>query len=179
MTLSDADLLRIAQSGDAASLGVLLERRRAPLYALALGFLGCVPDAQDAVQDTLLITLRKIDHLKDPEAMGGWLRAIVRNLCLSRLRERRGSAPFSGLLDDYGPRESYDSPAEEHIDRLALREWVWTALSRLPEDLRVTAMLRYFGKCSSYEELSAILGVPVGTVRSRLNRVKAKFTRDG
>ncbi len=42
----------------------------------------------------------------------------------------------------------------------------------LPETLRVTAMLRYFGSYASYEEISAILGVPVGTVRSRLNQVK-------
>ncbi len=56
-----------------------------------------------------------------------------------------------------------------------MREWVWTALSELPEVLRVTAMLRYFGSYSSYEEISAILGVPVGTVRSRLNQVKVKL----
>jgi hypothetical protein len=64
---------------------------------------------------------------------------------------------------------------EESIDQLAMREWVWTALSELPEVLRVTAMLRYFGSHASYEEIAAILGVPVGTVRSRLNAVKIKL----
>jgi RNA polymerase sigma-70 factor (ECF subfamily) len=52
---------------------------------------------------------------------------------------------------------------------------VWTALSELPEALRVTAMLRYFGSHASYEEIGAILGVPVGTVRSRLSRAKIKL----
>jgi hypothetical protein len=52
---------------------------------------------------------------------------------------------------------------------------VWAALYELPEVLRVTAMLRYFGSYSSYEEISAVLGVPVGTVRSRLNQVKVKL----
>jgi hypothetical protein len=56
-----------------------------------------------------------------------------------------------------------------------LREWVWTALSELSEPLRVTAMLRYFGSYASYEEIATILGVPVGTVRSRLNRAKMKL----
>jgi Sigma-70, region 4 len=56
-----------------------------------------------------------------------------------------------------------------------MREWVWTALYELPETLRVTAMLRYFGSFSSYEEISAILGVPVGTVCSRLSQVKVKL----
>jgi DNA-directed RNA polymerase specialized sigma24 family protein len=58
--LSDAELVRTAQGGDAASLGILLERHRAPLYALALRFLGYGPDAQDAVQDAFLIALRAI-----------------------------------------------------------------------------------------------------------------------
>jgi len=68
-----------------------------------------------------------------------------------------------------------EKPVEEAIDRLAMREWVWTALSELPEVLRVTAMLRYFGAHASYEEIAAILGVPVGTVRSRLSQVKLKL----
>ena len=88
--LTDTQLARAAQSGDAASLGVLLERHRAPLYVLALRFLGYGPDAQDAVQDAFLTALRTIDRLREPEAVGGWLRGIQRNVCLRRLRERQG-----------------------------------------------------------------------------------------
>lgn len=175
MVLSDAELMRKAQSGDAASLGVLLERHRAPLYALALGFLGHGPDAQDAVQDAFLLALRKIGQLKEPEAAGAWLRTIVRNVCLSRLRERRDVATLAELAEGRGLKEPRESSAEEYMDRLAMREWVWTALSELPEPLRVTAMLRYFGTYSSYEEISAILGVPLGSVKSRLSQVKVKL----
>ena len=175
MILSDAELVSMAQSGDAASLGVLLERYRAPLFALALGLLGHGPDAQDAVQDAFLIALRKIGHLKEAGAAGAWLRAIVRTVCLSRLRQRRGGSPFVGLAESFGPKEPCESSAEEYVDRLALREWVWTALAHLPEPLRVTAMLRYFGSYPSYEEISMILGVPIGTVKSRLNQVKVKL----
>jgi len=52
---------------------------------------------------------------------------------------------------------------------------MWAAIYQLPEVLRVTAILRYFGSYSSYGEISAILGMPVGTVRSRLNQVKIKL----
>ena len=156
--LSDAELVRVAQGGDAASLGLLLERHRAPLYALALRFLGHGHEAQDTVQDAFFIALRRIDRLREPEAVGGWLRGIVRNVCLRRLRERQGEIPFDEL-----PRrvESsfVESSVEEAIDRLAMREWIWTALGRLPGDLQVTTMLRYFGGHSSYGEISAILGV--------------------
>lgn len=171
---SDAELARAAQNGDAVSLGVLLERHRAPLHALALRILGYGPEAQDAVQDAFIVALSGIDRLRESEAVGGWLRGIVRNVCLTRLREERGELLFGEPLARL-ERTLCEPSTEEAIDRLAMREWVWTALSELPEALRITAMLRYFGSYASYEELSAILGVPVGTVRSRLNRAKAKL----
>jgi RNA polymerase sigma factor (sigma-70 family) len=171
--LSDAELARSAQGGDAASLGILLERHRAPLYAVALRMLGHGPHAEDAVQDASLIALRSIDRLREPEAVGGWLHGIMRNVCLRQLRGRQDETHF----DEVAPLESKSAEpsAEEAIERLALREWVWSALYELPETLRVTAMLRYFGSFSSYEEISAILDVPVGTVCSRLSQVKVKL----
>lgn len=172
--LGDAELVRAAKEGDAVSLGVLLERHRAPLHAVALRMLGHGPGAQDAVQETFLVVLRNIDRLREPEAAGGWLRAIVRNVCLMRLRERRGEYTFDELPLRF-EGESVEASAEQYIDRMATREWVWAALSELPESLRVTAMLRYFGSYPSYREISAILGVPVGTVSSRLTQVKVKM----
>lgn len=171
---TDAELVEAAQRGEALSLGVLLERYRAPLYALALQFLGHGPEAEDAVHDAFLVALRKIDQVQDPAAVGGWLRVVLRNICLMRLRERQGELLFDELprsVESALPTPS----AEESIERLAMREWVWTALGELPETLRVTAMLRYFGGYASYEEISDILNIPLGTVRSRLNQVKIKL----
>ncbi len=172
--LSDAELVRAARRGDAASLGFLLERYRAPLYGRALQILGHGQEAQDAVHDVFLVALRKIEQVREPAAVGGWLHAILRNVCSMRLRERRGEIFFDELTRRIEGSLS-ESSVEESIDSLALRDWVWTALARLPEALRVTAMLRYFGSYASYEEISAILGVPVGTVCSRLSQVKVKL----
>ena len=172
--MGDAELVRAAQGGDVSGLGVLLERHQASLYALALRNLGRGFEAQDAVQSTFLIALGDIGRLREPEAVGGWLRGILRNVCLRRLRERRGAVSFEENIPGVGGG-SFESSAEEYIDGLALREWVWAALYQLPEVLRETAMLRYFGTYSSYGEISAILGVPVGAVRSRLNQVKIKL----
>ena len=174
--MSDAERVRTAQKGDATSLGILLERHRAALYALALRFLGYGPDAQDAVQDAFLIALRAIERLREPEAVGGWLRGILRNVCLRRLRERKqGEILFEEELSRGVGSGFFESSVEETIDRMAMREWVWSALGELPEDLQVTAMLRYFGGHCSYEEISATLGVPMGTVKSRLNTVKLRL----
>lgn len=89
--LSDADLVRAAQNGDPVSLGVLLERYRAALYGRALGILGHGAQAEDAVHDTFLVALRKIDGVREPAAVGGWLHAILRNVCLMRIRSGGGS----------------------------------------------------------------------------------------
>ena len=173
--LNDAQLVRAAQGGDVDSLGLLLERYRAPLYGLALQILGHGWEAQDAVHDTFLVALRKIDQVRDPAAVGGWLHMVLRNVCRTRLREGQGEILSEELSPYAQNRTSAEPSPEEVVDRLAMRAWVWTALGTLPEVLRVTAMLRYFGSNASYEEISAILGVPVGTVRSRLNQVKVKL----
>src|SRR5215210_5140149 len=129
--VSDAELVRAAQEGDVTSLGLLLERYRAPLYGLALQILGHGPEAQDAVHDAFLVALRKLDQVREPAAVGGWLHAVLRNICRMRLRAGQGE-----LLSDEVPRHvelrSSEPSAEEAIDRLAMRDWVWTALNRLP-----------------------------------------------
>jgi RNA polymerase sigma factor (sigma-70 family) len=172
--LSDVELVRAAQRGDTMSLGLLLQRYRPSLYGLALQILGRRPEAQDAVHDAFLVALRKIDQVHDPAAVGGWLHAVLRNVCRMHLREGQGEILLDELPRHIDQRISEPSP-EESVDRLAMRDWVWTALAALTETLRVTAMLRYFGSYASYEEIATILGVPVGTVRSRLNQVKVKL----
>ncbi len=173
-SLSDGDLVLAAQAGDVASLGLLFERYRVSLHALALGIVGYGPQAQDAVHDTFLIALRRLDTLHDPGAVGGWLHAVTRNVCLETLRRASRLVPLDALPHrDLIP--AAEASLDEQIDQLALKEWVWTALSTLSETLRVTAMLRYFGSRSSYEEIALVLGVPVGTVKSRLSQVKIKL----
>ena len=171
MDLPDADLARAAAGGDIASLGVLLQRHHARLLGLAVTIVGH-DDAEDVVHDGFLVALRHIGELRDPAAAAGWLQAIVRTQCLMRLRGRREEA-VADLSERAGPAS--DAMPEEELERMALRDWVWAALEGLSEPLRVVAMLRYFGTQTSYDEIAAVLDVPVGTVRSRLNQVRLKL----
>jgi RNA polymerase sigma-70 factor (ECF subfamily) len=167
----DADLIRSAAQGDAAALGALLHRHRAALLATAVALVGR-DEAQDVVHDAFLVAVRRVGELRDPSAAGAWLRAIVRTQALMRLRGRRerpipNVERLAGATSEPGP--------EEAIEVLALRAWVWSALERLSEPLRVVALLRFFGLRCSYEEIAEILALPLGTVRSRLNQVKVKL----
>jgi RNA polymerase sigma factor (sigma-70 family) len=170
---SDAELVRAAQGGDVASLGLLLERHRPALHSTALRILHDPARAHDAVQEAFVVALRRVGGVREAEAVGGWLHAVVRNQCLCELRRAVWELPQETAVDVADGRAS--GVVDEEIDRLALREWVWTALGRLSEPLRLTAMLRYFGSYASYGEIAAICAVPVGTVRSRLSQVKAKL----
>jgi RNA polymerase sigma-70 factor (ECF subfamily) len=154
---TDAELVAAAQGGDGAALGLLLERHRPRLFATAIRLLGYRPDAEDAIQETCLAAMRHIGSVRDPESVGAWLQAVE-------------------LLTDSPPDLLDGRPGpEDRIERLALRDWIWGALQRLPEPLRVSAMLRYFGSYDSYDEVATILGVPIGTVRSRLSEAKVKL----
>jgi RNA polymerase sigma factor (sigma-70 family) len=170
-TLTDAALVSAAQAGDTAGLGALLERHRSRLHAIAVSILGHGPQAEDAVQDTFLIALRRIGELREPDAARAWLVTIVVNVCRGALRRPDARArALAPPPDPPGP-----DTAASAIDDGALRDWVWTALERLSEPLRLAVMLRYFTGASSYEAIAEISGVPVGTVRSRLNAAKTKL----
>jgi RNA polymerase sigma-70 factor (ECF subfamily) len=174
MTSTDAALVRAAQAGDAASLGLLLERHRPSLLARAVSLLdGSTVRAQDAVQETFLVALCKLDTVREPDAVGGWLHAVLRNACLM---QRRG-LEYERIEDDVGAtadRETWTS-IEEQLDELALQEWIWAAIETLSDSLQLPLILRYFSGATSYEQIAAICGAPLGTIRSRLNEAKRKL----
>ena len=165
---SDAGLVRAAQEGDAASLGVLLDRYRASLYARALAYLSRPEDAADAVQETFLLALTRLGQVRDPEAFGGWLYAVMRSVCAMELRRPARRVTVAELGGDV-------PAAHDAVEQLALRDWVWAALEDLPEPLRLVTLLRFFGHGHSYAEIAQLCGVPVGTVRSRLHQAKAEL----
>nr|WSY57290.1 sigma-70 family RNA polymerase sigma factor [Streptomyces sp. NBC_00886] len=167
----DASLTRAAQAGEVAAVGLLLERHRAGMRAVALSILGPGADADDVMQDAALTALRRIGDVRDPGAVGAWLRMIVRNASRLVLRDSAVVRPVDEL-----PLPSTQVGPEQWLERNALRDWVWEALEELSPNLRMPLLLRYFATGStSYEQIADVCGIPVGTVRSRLSRGRAKM----
>jgi RNA polymerase sigma factor (sigma-70 family) len=169
--LSDGELARAARSGDTGALGALLMRHQAGMRAVALSLLGRGPDAEDAVQDAALVALRRIGDVRDPEAVGAWLRMIVRNACRTRLRSAHRTRPVDDpvLL-------AVDGNPERTVEQHAMRDWLWRAIDELSPTLRTAVLLRHFStRVTSYEQISAVCGVPVGTIRSRLSQARTKL----
>ncbi|WTW99096.1 sigma-70 family RNA polymerase sigma factor [Streptomycetaceae bacterium NBC_01309] len=171
---TDEELTRRAQAGETGALGLLLARHQAPMRAVALSRLGYGPDADDAVQDAALIALRRIGDVREPAAVGAWLRSVVRNTCRMRLRDTRELPGLEGLehlcLAD---REAL--LPEQLIERHAMRDWIWDAVEELPPKLRLVLMLRHFSGITCYEDIADACEVPVGTVRSRLSTARGKL----
>ncbi|MDX2642256.1 sigma-70 family RNA polymerase sigma factor [Streptomyces sp. PA03-1a] len=169
----DVALTRAAQAGDVTALGLLLERHRAGMRAVALSVLGPGPDVDDVLQDAALTALRRVGDVRDPAAVGPWLRMIVRNNARSLLR---GTAPTSPV-DDLVLRAA-DSGPERWLESAALRDWIWEAIEQLSPTLRLPLVLRHFTTgVSSYEQIASACGLPVGTVRSRLSQARAKLAQ--
>ena len=167
--MTKAELGSLARGGDVQALAALLERCRPSLYGTAIGLLRNRADALDAVQDTFVIALVRVEDLRDGAAARAWLQAVVRNVCLMQIRQQRelpsGSVEPPGTVPE--PWEALDG----HL----MRDWVWHALDALPADEQLTVLLRYFTRCESYGAIARVTGVPVGTVRSRLNRARSRL----
>ncbi|MER5469215.1 sigma-70 family RNA polymerase sigma factor [Streptomyces sp. NPDC002685] len=169
--IEDAVLTRAAQAGEVAALGLLLERHRAGMRAVALSILGPGPDVDDVIQDAAVTALRRVGDVRDPAAVGAWLRMIVRNTSRSLLR---GSVPSLPIDDLRVP--STDAGPEGWLEHHTMRNWIWEALEELSPTLRLPLVLRHFSTgVTSYERIAGACGVPVGTVRSRLNQGRIKL----
>lgn len=164
---SDGELVRAALARDVASIGALLERHRADMHAVALAVLGHRADTHDAVQDAMISALTRIDRLRDADAVGPWLRAIVRNVCRMRLRSRR---TFEATEPEtHATRE----PAlDAELEQRAAAAAVLAAVDALSDPLQLVTLLRHFSGLAAYEQIAEIADVPVGTVRSRLHQAR-------
>jgi len=170
----DEDLVRRYLSGDRASFAALVERHERRVYNLALRMTGREEDARDATQDAFLTVLRKLSTFRGEAAFTTWLHRVTVNACYDLLRKRRRAPMLERGGDDLPAAEP--PPAPDHADSSDLSIDVRRALLQVPEDFRV-AMILHDVQDLPQEEVAAILGVPVGTVKSRLHRGRIALAR--
>jgi RNA polymerase sigma-70 factor (ECF subfamily) len=139
------------------------------MRAVAVALLGSGADAEDVVQDAVVIALTKLDTVRDPNTASAWLTGVTRNLARQALA-RRSRDTFTVEASD-AIASVHDDPAER-MERRARNNWIWAAIDGLSTPIRHAVVLRYFSNASSYEAIATVLGVPVGTVRSRLSEAR-------
>jgi RNA polymerase sigma-70 factor (ECF subfamily) len=169
-----------ARAGDPAAFRQLVELTHGTVYRLALRLLADGDEAADVTQETYVRAWSRLEELREPAAALGWLCRIARNLARDRRRGwwwRRREVHDGGL--DPAPRLAPVAEAPRPDDALAAAELglqVRKALAALPEKHRVVLLLREVDGMG-YAELAEALGVPVGTVESRLHRARKALAK--
>jgi RNA polymerase sigma-70 factor, ECF subfamily len=170
--LSDLDLVSKARSGDPKALEALVERHAPRVHRLAAQLLGDLEEARDAAQESLVKLCTRLRQFRGDAQFATWLHRLVVNTCRDRAawQRVRRAEPL--------PLEETQAGDEGDLTRVAalgdLRRDVTEALSKLSRDQRIAVVLRdSFGL--SYEEISRVARMPVGTAKCYVHRARARL----
>jgi RNA polymerase sigma-70 factor (ECF subfamily) len=167
--MDDPEAIRRCKAGDADAFRHLVARYQSTAIGHARAILADGEDARDAAQDAFLAAFRSLDRFEEGRKFYPWLYTILRNRCLTILAARRLRQPAT--VDDLELIAA--SPEASPEDLLTLEG----ALLRLGPDEREVITLRHFDGLS-YAEIAELLGIPAGTVMSRLFNARRKL-REG
>ncbi|MCR4397702.1 MAG: sigma-70 family RNA polymerase sigma factor [Firmicutes bacterium] len=178
MPSPEDSLLARARDGNVEAFEQLVLAYEKMVYNLAFRMMGNHEDASDVAQEAFLRAFASLRRFRGDSSFSTWISRIVSNICLDELRRRHRRRVTS--IDE--PVETGDGemsrqtrdPApgpEDLVERMELRADIQEGIQRLHEDHRVMIVLRDI-QGLSYEEISEILGLSLGTVKSRLNRAR-------
>ncbi len=179
-SLDDQSLVEAFRAGRTDAFGVLVERYQERLYPTILRLTGSPEDAEDVLQDAFVRAFEKLDQFEGESSFYTWVYRIAVNLALSGHRRRRIRSALRLRRKPTACRgadpadESTESDPSAPLERAERKRLVETALNRLSPEHRAIVVLKDFDG-RRYEEISAILDIPVGTVRSRLHRARCEL----
>ncbi len=168
----ELDLIRKAQEGDRQAFGLLVRRYQDRLFSSVMHVVQHHDEAEDIVQDAFVKALTHLSTFQAKSSFYTWIYRIAFNAAVNRQRRRGNEKPRS--YDGESPGAEPSDPGDGPGDRLARAEQarvVQHALQRLGEPFRAVLVLREIDGFD-YETISQVLGISVGTVRSRLHRAR-------
>ena len=176
--ISDEVLIKKFQEGDISAYNQIVYRYKDRLLNFIYRFLNDLDRAEDLVQDTLLKLYTHKDSYKEIAKFSTWLYTIAANLARTELRKLKRRKTFSVTELSYEDREfiissSDNDPSDDHLSENFERK-VQQALLELPDDFKTIIILRDIQELS-YDEISKIVELPLGTVKSRINRGRVKL----
>ena len=185
---SDEQLLARLRAGERDMFGTLVRRYERELFGYLRRYLGDDDLADDVFQNTFVQVYLKIQQYEPGRPVRPWLYAIATNQAIDALRRRNRRADqradaVTSTDEDGRPRPLFDLlPAAgdappDAADREEQRELVRAAVERLPDLLRQVVVMAYF-QGLKYRDVADALGIPVGTVKSRLHAALARLTDD-
>ncbi len=162
--------MKRSRAGSVAAFEVLVRDHEAPAHAIARTLLGDADDAADAVQDAFVRAWSSLHALEPGSLFGPWFRAILRNLCLDRLRSPKRRATSHGHARS-GANSWSEPEGERRAARSELRAALRAGLDELSPEHRIVLVLRELEEMD-YSAIAKTIGVPPGTVASRLHHAR-------
>lgn len=182
VSVDEAQLINRCKQGNLSAYDELMQHYEKKVYALCFRMAGNHDDAEDLAQESFLKVFRALPSFKGDAQFSTWLYRIVTNTCLDE-RRKRGRKPVLVSIDKpvaTGDGEMTiplpDKAPDPLCETLAgeLQTEIQELLAQLPQEQRVVIVMRDL-EGYSYEEIAAVLGVNMGTVKSRLNRARARL----
>jgi len=177
ITDQDAELVRLAQSGDARAFEALVVKYQRRIARHVARYVRRAVDVEDVVQDTFIRAYRGLSSFRGDSSFYSWLYRIATNVAINTLK--RDPAPV--LLGDDAPEERSDafqpgvSEDSEDPERRLIASQIADAVQRALERLRPElseALMLYEVEAKSYPEIAQMLDIPIGTVRTRIFRAR-------
>jgi RNA polymerase sigma factor (sigma-70 family) len=167
-TRTDAELVSRCRAGDTDAWNELVERFSRYVYAISVqAFRLSQNDAEDVFQDVFARVYEHLDRLRDDEAVRPWIAQLTRRLCIDRLRESRREGPADA-------EEIETAEIDETFGKLDQALTVRAGLDAVGEPCR-DILDRFFCRDESYKAIGDALGLPSGTIASRISRCLTKL----
>lgn len=167
-------LVRAAASGDQDAWSLLVRRYGATIRAVAWRHRLSEPDQDDIAQRTWLRLFQHIERVREPVALRAWLASVARRECLRALAGSQREVLVAGPVSDHADATALDEAVEQSERRAALH----AAVAVLPDHERVLMQTLLAEPAFSYEDVSAALGIPLGSIGPTRGRSIARLRRD-
>jgi len=183
--LTDEELMLRVQGGHTACFDLLVERYKDRLFNYLLRLVGNRDEAEEIAQEAFVKAYIHADKYKTIARFSTWQYTIATNLVRNRMRSRSRAPKIFSLWGTRGSDSEEEKPIdiidkdrspEDKINDTELGEIIDRAIQQIPEKYRTSFVLREINQLS-YEEIAAVTGLKLGTVRSRINRARNCFRR--
>ena len=175
---SDEQLMLLFQGGNENAYIELVNRYKDKLINFIFNYLGDIESSEDVVQETMIKLYQKKHYYKEIAKFSTWLYTIAKNLANTELRKRKKRK--TTLLSQFSKDDNmYDLPSNDievgqEIQTEIVNKIIREAVNQLSEKFKTVITLRDIQQLS-YEDISEIIDVPIGTVKSRINRARLQL----
>lgn len=171
----DSELMIAVKKGNQKAFRVLVERYKKKAYFIALGLVGDSDDAYDLSQEAFIRIYNARKRFDSGKPFFSWFYTILSNLSKNQIKKKSVRTDYARQAkEEYDPKMDNCTAPDALVEADESKAAVWAAIEKLSYDHREVIVLRHF-EDMSYEEIAGLLGIPVGSVMSRLYYARKKL----